>query len=154
MLTLAIAAGAVLLWASDKFHNMPVTWLAIGAATICLLPGMGPLRDVSVFQHLHGRTWILLVGVLGALTLFQMTGLSVTLSASVADWLWLSRGDSGNNYAVLILLSMAVSVVLRLKPLRQSLPRWPRTWGWQLAGPSKAFSWPRLRPGYSLSFLT
>jgi di/tricarboxylate transporter len=110
--TLLIGAAAVIMWASDQIHRLPVTWIALAAATACLLPVIGPLRDVSVFRFMRARTWVLLIGVMGAVTLFNMTGLGETVSAYVVDWLALSRAASGSNYAVLVLLAMIVSVVV------------------------------------------
>lgn len=108
---LIIAAGAVILWATDQFHHLPVTWIAIGAATLCLLPAVGPLNDVAVFRFMRARTWLILIGVLGAVTVFNITGLGEAMSASVVDKLAFSRTANGSNYAVLILLAMVVTVI-------------------------------------------
>lgn len=113
--TLVIAAGAVVLWATDHAHRLPVTWIAIGAATLCLLPAIGPLRDVPVFQFMRARTWVMLIGVVGAVTLFNMTGWGDAVSASVVDGLTFSHAASGSNYAVLVLLAMIVSVVFTVQ---------------------------------------
>lgn len=108
--TLIIALAAVGLWMTDQYHGLPMAWIAIGAATLCLLPGFGPLRDVSVLPFVRARTWLLLFGVIGALTIAKLTGLGESASETVVNLLDLSRAADGSNYAVLIVLAMVLSV--------------------------------------------
>jgi hypothetical protein len=110
--TLVITAGAVILWATDNVHGLPIAWIAMGAATLCLLPAVGPLRDVSAFGFMRPRTWLLLIGIMSAVTLLNLTGWGEALSAYVVDRLEFSRGNDGVSYAVLVLLSMVVSLCL------------------------------------------
>jgi hypothetical protein len=113
--TLAIAAGAVLLWATDHVHGLPVSLIAIGAATVCVLPVVGPMRDISVFRFMRPRIWVLMIGVLGAVTLLNMTGLSEIASVYVVERLGFSHAQDGFNYAVFVLLAMILSFVFTVQ---------------------------------------
>ena len=57
------------------------------------------------------RTWLCLISVIGAVTLFNMMGLGEPLSAALVDYLNLGRGANVVNYAVLVLLALVTSVV-------------------------------------------
>lgn len=113
--TLVIAGAAAALWATDPFHLLPVTWIAIGAAVLCLLPGIGPLRDVPVSRFVRARTWLCLIGVIGAVTVFNLSGAGEAVSAALAGNLEFSRGANAETYAVLVGLAVVTSVIFTVQ---------------------------------------
>ena len=99
---LVILLLALLLWATDSVHGVSPGWVALAAALIGMLPGIGVL-DVRRFESATSfGTFFYVAGVLGIVSLFDASGLAGVIGAHVLQWLPLVPDAPAQSFGALV----------------------------------------------------
>jgi len=77
--TIFIIGGAILLWAADSLHGIPVGWVALGAAILLSTPFVGAL-DAHSWQQVNPGTLFFLCAALSIGTVGAETGMNAWLA--------------------------------------------------------------------------
>ncbi len=101
----------LLLWGTDFIHGIAPAWVALGAATVLLLPNIGILAAKSFNQHVNYATLIFIAGVISLGAVIAESGLVDMMTSLVEQWLPLAEGQPALNFIVLTLTSTVTSVV-------------------------------------------
>jgi di/tricarboxylate transporter len=108
---LAILLIALALWATDSVHGLSPGWVALAAALVCMLPGIGVV-DVRTFESVTSfGTFFYVAGLLGMVSLFDESGLAGAIGATAQDWLPLSAGAPGASFAALVAGASVIGLV-------------------------------------------
>ncbi|MCZ6684077.1 MAG: SLC13 family permease, partial [Planctomycetota bacterium] len=60
----AILCAALVLWASDSLYGISPAWVALGAGMMCLCPGFGPARAMSIEHEVKFGVWLLIAAII------------------------------------------------------------------------------------------
>jgi hypothetical protein len=108
---LAILLIALVLWATDSLHGVSPGWVALGAATLCMLPGVGVL-DVKSFETVTNfGVCFYIAGVLGMVSLIDASGLAAALAEATARWLPVAPETPFRNFSVLVSAAALIGLV-------------------------------------------
>ena len=84
---LGILVLALLLWATDSLHGLSPGWVALAAALVCMLPGVGVLDPRSFETATSFGTFFYVAGLLGMVSLIDASGLAGALELKALAWL-------------------------------------------------------------------
>lgn len=107
----AILLLALGLWATDWLHGISPGWVALVAALLCLLPGVGVIDTRTFETRINFSSFIYVAGVLGMVSLIDQSGLAHALGATLLGWLPLSPGADAGNFAALVAVSTLTSLL-------------------------------------------
>jgi di/tricarboxylate transporter len=108
---LAILLLALVLWATDSVHGVSPGWVALAAALICMLPGIGVLDPRSFESGTSFSTLFYVAGLLGMVSLFDASGLAGVLGARALDWLPLAPDAPAISFGALVGAAALISLV-------------------------------------------
>jgi di/tricarboxylate transporter len=92
-------------------HGISPGWVALSAAAVCMLPGVGVV-DVRTFEAVTSfGTFFYVAGLLGMVSLVEDSGLAGTIGAAARDWLPLAPGAPATSFAALVAGASAVGLV-------------------------------------------
>lgn len=128
---LAVILSATLaLWILDFLHGISPAWIALAAATLCLLPGVDLVPPKEFNAKFNTASVIYVASILSVAAVFVDTGLGTFLGRKVVDLMPLAPGDSATNFGALVMLSSATSlaatapgVAAILSPVAQEMAR-------------------------------
>lgn len=80
---LAILMVALALWATDFAHGISPAWVALGAAMLCITPGIGMISSKSLTSDINYGSWLFVCGVIGIGAIANDTG----LGGALGEWL-------------------------------------------------------------------
>lgn len=106
-LILALTLG---LWLTEGLHGLAPAWIGLAAAVACLLPGVAVIGP-ETFNDVNHRTVLYVAALLGVVAVIAETGLGAAFARVVLRGLPLGAGADAWNFAWLLLLSMAISLV-------------------------------------------
>ncbi len=99
-----ILAAALALWATDFLHGISAGWIALAAATACLIPRIG-VMPVTAFNDVRLGPYFYVGATLGLGLMTQKTGLSEALGKLLHSMLPLEAGADFGNFITLSLLA-------------------------------------------------
>lgn len=106
----ALLVATLVFWLTEPWHGIAPAWVGLAAAVICLLPGVGML-PADAFNAINHRTTVYVAALLGVVTVLSETGLGAAFGRIVLSALPLHTGADAWNFALLTLLSFAISLV-------------------------------------------
>ena len=77
----ALLALALLLWATDALHGIAPAWVSLGAALLCLLPGLGVVPPDTFREKVQIGPLIYVAGIIGIGAVVSETGLAPSSAA-------------------------------------------------------------------------
>ena len=107
-IVLLIALG---LWITDFAHGISPAWVALGAAVVCLLPGVGVLPANALVERINLGPWLFVAGVIGMGAVVASSGLGGLIGAWLFAVLGLAPGDHAGNFAAVSAIGMVLGVV-------------------------------------------
>jgi di/tricarboxylate transporter len=105
-----ILLATLALWMTDSIHHIQPAWVGLGAAVICLMPGIG-IIEPETFGSINFRTVFYVAGLLGLVATVDHTGLGRELGQFLLTVIPLGPGSTFGNYAALVGLTSSLSVV-------------------------------------------
>lgn len=85
---------AILLWATQKIHQLSMTVVTLGVVILLFIPGLTNLSWKKVQENTIFGTWLLLCGSLSLVTAFEKTGVDKWIAAHLVGlapaWGWFS----------------------------------------------------------------
>ncbi|MGF1561206.1 MAG: SLC13 family permease [Geminicoccaceae bacterium] len=117
----AILALALAFWASDALHGIAPGWIALGAAVLCLLPGIGvmPASDLATRVNLMPAFYV--AGVLGLGAVLADSGIGEKLSAGLMQTNPFIDGAVLFNAGVLTVIATGVGMLTTLPGIAATL---------------------------------
>jgi di/tricarboxylate transporter len=107
---LAIIVAALVMWASDAVHGISPAWVALGAGMLCLAPGFGPARSMSLEQEVKFGVWLLVAALISLGAVINYCGLGEAAGTWLVARLELEPGAVAWNTAVLTAVGTGVSL--------------------------------------------
>ncbi len=108
---LGILVLALLLWATDSLHGIAPGWIALAAALVCMLPGVGMIGPRAFETATSFGTFFYIAGLLGMVSLIDESGLAGALGAEALGWLPLVPGRPAASFGGLVAAASAVGLV-------------------------------------------
>jgi len=101
----------VALWASDSLHGISPAWVSLGAAVACLSPRVGVLPTKALVEDINYGIWLFVAGVVGFGAVATHSGFGPRAAEVLAGLVGLTPGYDAWNYAALVVVGTAVSLV-------------------------------------------
>lgn len=98
-------------WMTDFAHGISPGWIAMGAALLCLLPGLGMIPPASLINKINLGPWFFMTGVIGMGTVLSTSGLGGFIGKQLFSIVDLTPGNDLVNFAALSAIGMALGVV-------------------------------------------
>ncbi|MCH7914509.1 MAG: anion permease [Deltaproteobacteria bacterium] len=98
-------------WMTDFAHGISPGWIAMGAALLCLLPGLGMIPPVSLISKINLGPWFFITGVIGMGTVLSTSGLGGFIGKHLFSIVELTPGNDLANFAALSAIGMVLGVV-------------------------------------------
>ena len=108
---LMILILALALWATDALHGLSPGWVALAAALVCMLPGIGVVDPRTFESATSFGTFFYVAGLLGMVSLFDASGLAGAIGARALGWLPLAPGAPGESFAALVAGASLIGLV-------------------------------------------
>jgi di/tricarboxylate transporter len=109
----ALLVVTLALWMTDSIHGIPPAWIGLGAACLCLSPGIGFLTGEDFAAGVNTRICLYLAGILGFAAVVAACGLGALLGRAVLSVLPLDPAKPALDFASLIgltgLLNFAIT---------------------------------------------
>ena len=106
----AIVGAALLLWIFDFLHHVSPGWVALGAALLCLTPGVGVLPATAFAAKIDFTPMFTSAAILGVAGLVAYSGVGEHLGHAMLETADLSRGDQGKTLVSLVATSIGVGL--------------------------------------------
>lgn len=105
MLVLTLA-----LWVTDTLHGVSPAWVAMGAAILCLLPGVGSLPPTALIGQINLGPWFFMAGIIGMGSVVAASGLGDVIGGWLFATFTLTPGNDLLNFAAVSAIGMIVSI--------------------------------------------
>jgi len=103
--------AALGLWATDALHGIAPSWIALGVALLCILPGTGVVAANQVLLRINFGLWIFIAGVVGMGLLVSHTGLGAVLGRALFSVVPLEPGADFRNFVVIVAIEMLLALI-------------------------------------------
>ena len=107
----AILAVTLVLWSTDAVHHVSPAWVGLGAALICLWPGVGILPGDVFARQVNLAPVFYVAAVLAVARLAQDSGLGEGVAGIVLAWLPAESGHPASVFAALSAAALSIGVV-------------------------------------------
>ncbi len=108
---LGILVLALLLWATDSLHGISPGWVALAAALVCMLPGVGVIDPRTFETATSFGTFFYVAGLLGMVSLIDASGLAGALGAKALAWLPLAPDAPAESFGALVAAASLIGLV-------------------------------------------
>jgi di/tricarboxylate transporter len=108
MLILALALS---LWMTDVLHGISPGWVALGAALLCVAPGIGIVSPNVMTNEINYSSWFFVAGVIGVGAIASQTGLGTAFGTLVLDTIPLTPDGGLITFYELFAIGSAVTLV-------------------------------------------
>ncbi len=108
---LALLLIVLALWMTDRLHGLPAAGVALAAAVLCLLPGIGVLDPRRLGEHLPVATLVYVAAVLGLARVVDTSGLDDLAAARLLALVPLTEAGAAAAYATLVAIGGAVAIL-------------------------------------------
>ena len=98
-------------WLTDSIHHISAAWIALAAATVLLLPGVGMVSAKSFNENINLSSILVLAGLLGIASLINYCGISVIAGEKVLNWLPLGLDNDLVNFVSLTLGAVFTGII-------------------------------------------
>lgn len=98
------------LWVTDTVHGLSPAWIAMGAAILCLLPGVGPLPPTALTQKVNLGPWLFISGIIGMGAVVAASGLGDAVGGWLFEHFALTPGSDFLNLAAVSAIGMIISI--------------------------------------------
>ena len=105
-----IVGAALLLWIFDFLHHVSPGWIALGAALLCLMPGVGVLPPGAFATKINFTPMFTSAAILGIAGLIAHGGIGEYLGHAMLEAADLSHGDQGKTLISLVAASVGVGL--------------------------------------------
>jgi di/tricarboxylate transporter len=119
----AVLSISLVLFITDVVHGISPAWVSLGAALVCLLPGIGPLPP-KILSEVNFGTLVYVAGILSLGAVIAYTGLGTALSSKLLGLSGITPGHDVINlaiitsiFAVVGLFTTVVSLPVVIAPL-------------------------------------
>lgn len=119
----AVIATSLLFFVTDVVHGISLAWIALAAAVVCLLPGVGPLGAASLAQANFGML-LHVAAILGVGAVIADTGIATLVGGELLRLSGITPGHQVLNlaiitaiFSVIALLTTVVALPVVLVPL-------------------------------------
>lgn len=109
-----ILALALLLWATDWLHGVSPGWVALVAAVLCLLPGIGVVDRATFERGISFSSLFYVAALLGVVRLIDESGLADALGQALLHRLPLDPEVPSLSFGAVIGLNVVTSLVTAL----------------------------------------
>lgn len=109
-----LLVAALALWVTDTWHGVSPAWVALGAAVLLLLPGVGMISGRAFSEGVNFASMFYVAGIMGLGAMVSHSGLGGILAADVLSLLPLRPDEPATNFASLSALSIAMSLLTTL----------------------------------------
>jgi anion transporter len=106
-----LLAAALVLWVTDFLHGISPAWVALGVATICVLPFLDVVRGEDFSERVNLGPLIYVAGMLGIGAVIAQTGAGDWLAAQALALLDLHSGGDLRTFTVISGLSAALAML-------------------------------------------
>ncbi|MCB1436439.1 MAG: anion permease [Rhodobiaceae bacterium] len=106
----AIVLATVAMWTLDFAHGLSPAWVALGAAILCLMPGIGVLPATAIREADFGP-WIFVAGVIGLGAVANHTGLADAIGRHLLEIVEFEGASGPFAFAAMAAIGMAVALV-------------------------------------------
>lgn len=113
----AILAGSLALWVTDFLHHVSPAWVSLGAAVLCMLPGINLVSVKAFNEKIAFGTMFYVGGVIGIGALVDASGLGKFLATQLLAVAPLAPGEPAMSFAVIVGLSTLIGLVTMLPGL-------------------------------------
>lgn len=107
----AILTLALLLWATDWLHGVSPGWVALLAAVLCLLPGIGMVDRTTFERRINFSSLFYVAALLGVVRLIDESGLGDALGQVLLRHLPLDAAAPATSFAAVVGLSATTSLI-------------------------------------------
>ena len=107
---LTVLLFALVLWVTDSLHGISPAWVSLGAAIICLFPGVGVLSPNVLGGEINYSPVLFLVGVIGLGAVANHVGLGTLIAENILNILDLKKGADFQNYASISITGMIIGL--------------------------------------------
>ncbi len=107
----AILLLALALWVTDVLHGISPGWVALGAALLCVMPGIGIVPASALTSEINYSSWFFVAGVIGVGAIANHTGLGAAIGNLVLDSVPLTPDGGLVTFYELFAIGSAVSIV-------------------------------------------
>jgi di/tricarboxylate transporter len=108
---MAILAAALALWVTDVLHGVSPGWVALGAALLCITPGLGIVPASVLVNEVNYSSWFFVAGVIGVGAIASDTGLGAAIGALLLTTVPLTPDGGLVTFYELFAIGGAVSLV-------------------------------------------
>ncbi|MEE2746708.1 MAG: SLC13 family permease [Pseudomonadota bacterium] len=102
---------AILCWITDTIHGISPGWVALGAAIICLMPGMGILPANALAKELDYGPIIFVAGIIGLGSVATYTGIGALVAKYLLYIVNLDGMLDASLFSILVMLSTIVGLL-------------------------------------------
>jgi len=113
----AILVASLALWVTDFLHHVSAAWVSVGAATLCLMPGVNLVALKTLNEKIPISSLIYLGAVLGLGALIDATGVGRVLADALLAVAPLAPGQPATSFAVIVGFSGLVGLATMLPGL-------------------------------------
>ena len=103
-----ILSAALILWGTDALHHISPAWVALGAASVCLLPFTRLVPAEAFSRGINMGPFFYVAGVLGVAAIVTKTGLGDALGKELLKVADFKAGYDFRNFISLVLLNTAL----------------------------------------------
>lgn len=105
---LAIFGSVAVMWMLEDFHHIKSGMMTLIAISVFFIPGIIPLKWITVQNKTIWGTWLLLCGALSLSSAMGSSGLASQLAAIIHPWV------AGHGWIAALLIIMIATRVIRL----------------------------------------
>lgn len=102
------------LWMTDSLHHISPAWVGLGAAVICLLPGIGLLPPRAINEQINYGSMFFVAGIMGLGAIVAWSGLGTLLAHYLLTLLPLQPDAPAGNFATLATVAAVVGTLTTL----------------------------------------
>ena len=113
----AILAGSLALFVTDVLHHISAAWISLGAAVLCLLPGINLVSIKAFNEKIAFGSMYYVAAVLGIGAILDASGLAAVLARLLISVAPLAPGDTAVNSAVIVGFSVLLAFATMLPGL-------------------------------------
>lgn len=110
-LLVAVLALALVGWVSDFAHGISPAWIGLAAATVLLLPRIGPVPQRAFTSEINWTPLFYVSAVLGLAAVVHDSGLAQVIESAVLGVAPLAPGADAQNFGVLVALASLTGFV-------------------------------------------